>query len=77
MYVLRDVVWYFQLYSNCNKTLCKQTVENQDQTPRSAASDLVMQCLPMSHKKDARLKWAICYMYCKHISGKIVIWPSI
>ena len=26
-----------------------------DQTPLSAASDLGLHCLPMSHKKDARL----------------------
>ena len=25
--------------------------------PRSAASDLDLRCLPMSHKKDARLIW--------------------
>ena len=28
-----------------------------DQTPRSAASGLGLHCLPMSHKKDARLIW--------------------
>ena len=28
-----------------------------DQMPRSAASDLGLHCLPMSHKKDARLIW--------------------
>ena len=28
-----------------------------NQTPRFAASDLVLHCLPMSHKKDARLIW--------------------
>ena len=28
-----------------------------DQTLRFAASDLVLHCLPMSHKKDARLIW--------------------
>ena len=28
-----------------------------DQTPRSAASDLGLHCLPMSHLWDARLKW--------------------
>ena len=26
-----------------------------DQTPRSVASDLVVHCLPVSHKKDTRL----------------------
>ena len=28
-----------------------------DQAPRSAASDLILHCLLVSHKKDARLKW--------------------
>ena len=28
-----------------------------DGTPRSAASHLGLCCLPMSHKRDARLKW--------------------
>ena len=28
-----------------------------DQKPRFAASDLVLHCLPMSHKKDTRLIW--------------------
>ena len=28
-----------------------------DQTPRSAASDLGLNCLPMSHLWDARHKW--------------------
>ena len=30
-----------------------------DQMPRYAASDLGLQCVPMSHKKDARLIWVI------------------
>ena len=29
-----------------------------DQTPRFEASGLVLHCLPMSHKKDARVIWA-------------------
>ena len=28
-----------------------------DQTPRCAASDLGLHCLPLSHKKDARVIW--------------------
>ena len=28
-----------------------------DQTPRSAASDLGLHCLPASHLSDARHKW--------------------
>ena len=36
--------------------VCKQW--RPDQTPRFAASDLVLHCLPMSHKKDAIVfKW--------------------
>ena len=31
--------------------------EEPDQTPRSAASDLGLHCLPTSHKWDARLIW--------------------
>ena len=38
-----------------NRTFCKQTSAEPDQTPRIAASDLVLHCLPMSNKKDARL----------------------
>ena len=30
-----------------------------DQTPHSGASDLDLHCLPMSHKRDARLIWFI------------------
>ena len=41
-------------YSNFNRTFCKQTVEI---LIRSAASDLELRCLPISHKKDARLIW--------------------
>ena len=33
-----------------------------DQTPHFVASDLVLHCLPMSHKKDARLLWVECMM---------------
>ena len=35
-----------------------------DQTPRSAASDLGLHCLPMSHNKVVRLIWV-------NIRGKI------
>ena len=31
--------------------------EDPEQTPRSAASDLGLHCLPMSQKWDARLIW--------------------
>ena len=42
------------------KTLKENLLANsgeRDQTPRFVASDLVLLCLPMSHKKDARLIW--------------------
>ena len=37
------------------KFLCANNIA-PDGTPRSAAPHLVNYCLPMSHKKDARLK---------------------
>ena len=45
-----------QFYSNSNRTFCDQTGD-PDQTLRSAASVLGLHCLPMSHKKSARLIW--------------------
>ena len=34
-----------------------------DQTPHSAAADLGLHCLPMSHKKGARLIWVNQVLY--------------
>ena len=34
-----------------------KTVGDPERTPRSVASDLGLHCLPMSHRKDARLIW--------------------
>ena len=34
-----------------------------DGMPRSAASHLGLCCLPMSHKRDARLKWVKIHMF--------------
>ena len=46
----------FHFYSNFDRTFCKQTCSGDtDQTPHSAVSDLGLHCLPVSHKKDARL----------------------
>ena len=53
------------------KKICKQTGE-PDQTPRLAASDLVLHCLPMSHKKDARLIWVKILKYIFKRSALIV-----
>ena len=36
-----------------------------DGTPRLAGSHLGLFCLPLSHKKDARLKWV--HKYCSQI----------
>ena len=44
----------FHLYSNSNNTSVSNSGE-PDQTPRFAASDLILHCLPMSHKKGDRL----------------------
>ena len=66
----------FHFYSNCNRTLCKQTLEtllrhrilqanigDPIETLHSAASDLGLHCLYMSHKKDTRLIW-VKYLFC-------------
>ena len=37
-----------------------------NQTPHSAASELGLHCLPMSHKKDARLIWV-------NLRGKVTV----
>ena len=39
------------------KNILQANSGEPDQTPRFAASDLVLHCLPMSHKENARLKW--------------------
>ena len=60
--ILRVVEWIFLF--NFNRTCCEETVENliskqriTDQMPHSTASDLDLHCLPLSHRKDARLIW--------------------
>ena len=51
--VVRVVGWYFSFLFNF--ILKEHSISNggPDQTPRFAASDLILTCLPMSHKKDA------------------------
>ena len=59
----RVVWWYFSfLFKNYKKHLFANSGQS-DLTPRFAASDLVIYCLPMSHKKDASFKW-------------VKVWPS-
>ena len=49
----------FQFHSNFKTYILLANSAEPDQTPRSVISDLVLHCLPMSYKKDVRLKWAI------------------
>ena len=62
----RVVGWHFSrklLYKNSgepdhfSKKLLYKNSGEPDQTPRCAASDLIMHCLSMSHKKDDRHIW--------------------
>ena len=57
---IRGVEWYFSLFINFDRTLCKQKSEDSDQTPDYAVSTLGPHCLPMPPppKKDARI---ICF----------------
>ena len=48
---------FFHFYSNLNKKILYANSGEPDQTPLFAASDLVLHCLPMSHKKDSMLIW--------------------
>ena len=47
------VFFFFKFNKN---VLCANSGD-PDQTPHSAASDLGLHCLHMSHKKDVRLIW--------------------
>ena len=54
--VLSGIFFYF--YSNSNRITCNQTVETLIRRHvLRRQSDLGLYCLPMSHKKDARLIW--------------------
>ena len=54
---LSDVWWYVTLLFKFQYNILKANSGYPDQTPRSAASGLGLHCLPMFHKKDARLLW--------------------
>ena len=47
----------FSLLFHCSMKFKKTNRISPDGTPRSAATCLGLFCLPMSHKKDARLIW--------------------
>ena len=51
--VLGGIFSFF--FSILNKTYTKENIEDSDQTPNHAASDLGLHCSHMRHKKDARL----------------------
>ena len=51
------VCHYFEFLFKPLKKLLFANSGEPDQTPRFAASDLVMHCLPMSRKKVAMLIW--------------------
>ena len=54
---LRVVKCIFHLYSNSKacRTFSKRISGDPDQTPHNAASNLALQCLPLSHKNTLRL----------------------
>ena len=53
----------FHFYSNLKRNFCKQTAENLMR--RSVlASDLVLHCLPMPHKRTSCLYGLIAYINC-------------
>ena len=54
-----SVLFFFILFHFSMKFIKANRI-GPDGTPRSAASHLGLFCLPMSHKKDARLIWVKC-----------------
>ena len=50
-------IFHFNL--NFERNFCLKNSREPDQISRFTASDLVLHCLPMSHKKDARLIWVM------------------
>ena len=50
--------WVVFCYFYLNfKIFCKANSGDPDQMPHSAASDLILHCMPVSNKKDKRLIW--------------------
>ena len=50
-FTFEGVWWYFSFLFIFLKKLLSANSGEPDQTPRFAASDLVLHCLPMFHKK--------------------------
>ena len=55
-FIFRDVRSDFYFLSHFSMKFLQANRIAPDGTPRSAASHLGLCCLPMSHKRDARLK---------------------
>ena len=55
----------FYFYSNFKRNFCKQTVENLIRCRVLRHLIWFLHCLPMSHKKDARLIWVNLLMFKK------------
>ena len=55
-FIFRGVRSDLYFLSDFSMTFSLANIIAPDGTPRSAASHLVLFCLPMSHKRDARLK---------------------
>ena len=49
--------------------MLKANGRDPDQTPRYAASDLGLHCLPIAHRKDARLKKIFGFSWAVTITG--------
>ena len=53
----RIVGWYFLLMIEFILNILQEKSEDPDQTLHFAVSELDLHCLPVFHKKEARLKW--------------------
>ena len=73
----------FHFHSNLKRTFGANSGD-PDQRPHYLASDLGLRCLPMFHKKDAKLIWVNRYLNennilfsCMRVPGWIQIRPDI
>ena len=61
----------FHFYSSFNKKNMQGNSGDPGQTPHSVASDLGLDYLPLSHKKDARHIWVKMQLFLlTHVSHK-------
>ena len=67
----------FSNYSNFKRNFCNQTVENLTRRRVLRRLNMVLQCLPMSHKKDARLIWVsppVKIFFTDHSKAVLLLW---